>query len=82
MLQSGVFQMKFLYETAMHISPAGKQCIEAGQYAEAVVKTLLTSKDQQFVGEMWKEANLNWKMFLPSSDIDTFIHKHVSIMVT
>lgn len=72
--------MAFLYDTAMQISP-DKQCTEAGLYAEAVLRTLASSPSvgQQLAGEMWKEENLNWTMFLPSADIDTLIEKHVSI---
>ena len=74
MLESSVFPKTFLFDTAMHISP-DKQCIEAGQYAEAVLRNFASP---QLAGEMWKEANLNWNMFLPSADIDPFIQKHVS----
>ena len=61
----------------MEISPK-KQCKEAGQYVVAVLRRLSLSRGEQHVGEMWREANLNWEMFLPSSDIETFISQNVS----
>lgn len=77
MLESRVFPMTFLFDTAMQISP-DKQCTEAGQYAEAVLRTLASNESigQRGAGEMWKEGNLNWNMFLPSADVDAFIEKY------
>ena len=69
--------MKCLIDTAREIYPDG-QCKEKGQYVEAVLRNLSLTRGKQHVGEMWREANLDWAMFLQHSDIDTFIKQNVS----
>ena len=80
LLQSAVFPMEFLELTAMQIS-SGKPSQEVGLYVKAVLRTLSTGLSPEQAGEMWKEAQLAWDKFLPSSDINSFVRDHVSTLI-
>ena len=77
MLDNGVFPMKCLIDTAREIDP-DRPCKEKGQYIEAVLRKLSIARGNQQVAEMWREANLDWGLFLQHSDIDPFIKQNVS----
>ena len=77
MLDNEIFPMKCLIDTAREIDP-DRPCKEKGQYVEAVLRKLSLTRGNQHVAEMWREANLDWGLFLQHSDIDPFIKQNVS----
>ena len=52
---------------------------EVGHFLEAILRILSKTVSQEQVCQMWCDADLKWDMFLPISDVDSFIKENVSI---
>ena len=74
MLESRYFAMNLLPETIGKME--GDPCDITGKYVEAVLrKTVAKTGNKIKVAEMWNEACLSWKTFLPEDKIDDFLSK-------
>ena len=83
MLESKVFGMDFLSETAKFICQNNEHSSAeetVGPYIVAVLKILSQKVGEPEAGEMWNEAQLRWDMFPAIKEIDKFLDKHVSIV--
>merc|ERR1712029_1061512 len=51
----------------------GVPCEMSGKYVEAVLRLAVAKINKVKVQEMWNEAGLSWKQFLPEDKIDDFL---------
>ena len=78
LLASRMFEMDLL-TTSENICRDEKTCKDVGHFAEAILRILSKTVSQEQICQMWSDADLKWDMFLPISDIDSFIKENVSI---
>jgi len=72
LLESRLFAMNILPETASKLNE-GVPCEMSGKYVEAVLRLAVAKINKVKVQEMWNEAGLSWKQFLPEDKIDDFL---------
>jgi len=72
MLESRHFAMNILTETVGKINE-GVPCELTGKYVEAVLRLAVQKTSKVKVAEMWNEACLSWKTFLPEDKMNDFL---------
>lgn len=72
MLESRHFAMNILPETVGKINE-GVPCELTGKYVEAVLRLAVQKTSKVKVAEMWNEACLSWKTFLPEDKMNDFL---------